>query len=118
MIVVDTSVLMAILLDELEADACSACLRDKTDVMISAGTLTEALIVATSRNVINEMVAMLDELGLEVVPVLEADARRIGTIYAHYGKGFHAASLNFGDCFAYALAKERASSVAILPLPT
>lgn len=50
---------------------------------------------------------LLDELGLEVEPVTAACARRVGTAYAAWGKGMHPAGLNFGDCFAYALAKDR-----------
>jgi ribonuclease VapC len=44
---------------------------------------------------------------LEVVPVDAEAAAAIGRGYARYGKGLHAASLNFGDGFAYALARER-----------
>jgi ribonuclease VapC len=49
MIAVDTSALMAILLDEPEADACIAALATADEVLISAGTLAEALIVAARR---------------------------------------------------------------------
>lgn len=107
MIVVDTSALMAILLDEPQAEACIAALAAEDELLISAGTVAEARIVANHRNVGAEMNRLLDGLGFEVVNVTQASARRIADAYAAWGKGLHPASLNFGDCFAYAVAKER-----------
>lgn len=46
-------------------------------------------------------------LGVEVIDVTPADARRVADAYGLWGKGVHSAALNFGDCFAYALAKDR-----------
>jgi ribonuclease VapC len=107
MIVVDTSALMAIVLDEPEADACIAALANEDEILISAGTVAEALIVAARRNVGDELAALIDGLGFEVVPVTSASARRVARAYRDWGKGAHAAALNFGDCFAYEVAKER-----------
>ena len=45
-------------------------------------------------------------LGFVVAPVTGAGARRVAQAYAAWGKGVHPAGLNFGDCFAYALAKD------------
>lgn len=106
MIAVDTSTLMAIVLDEPEADACIAVLEAETDLMISAGTVAEALIVAARRNVADEMERLIDGLGFEIVSVTPASARRIAQAYESWGKGVHPAALNFGDCFAYEVAKE------------
>lgn len=106
MIAVDTSALMAILLDEPGADACAAVLEAEDDLLISAGTIAEALIVAARRNVGEEMERLIDGLGLEVVSVTPAVARRIAHAYGRWGKGVHPAALNFGDCFAYEVAKE------------
>jgi ribonuclease VapC len=106
MIAVDTSALMAILLDEPEAQACVAALADAASVLISAGTLAEALIVAARRNVAEEMAALIEGLGVEVVPVTQGSARRVAETYGRFGKGVHAAGLNFGDCFAYEVARE------------
>ena len=44
--------------------------------------------------------------GFDVAPVTPASARRIAQAYGTWGKGIHPASLNFGDCFAYEVAKE------------
>jgi ribonuclease VapC len=106
MIAVDTSALMAILLNEPEAEACVAALEAEERILISAGTAAEALIVAARRNVGEEMERMINELGFEIVSVTPASARRIARASASWGKGVHAAGLNFGDCFAYEVAKE------------
>lgn len=109
--IIDTSALIALLHDESSAAAIDAV----TDVApwraISAATLFEAAIVAdgTSDPVrsarFDGLVAGLD---IEVVPVTAAHAALARQAYRDYGKGSgHPARLNFGDCFSYALAKER-----------
>src|SRR5919106_4397176 len=108
MIAVDTSALMAIVLDEPEADACIAALEAEDELLISAGTVAEALIVSARRNVGGELAGLIDGLGCEVVTVTAASARRIAQAYARWGRGVHPAALNFGDCFAYEVAKEHA----------
>ena len=106
MIAVDTSALMAIVLDDTEANACIAALEKEDNVLISAGTIAEALIVAARRNVGEEIASLIDGLGFNAVVVTPASARRIASAYGRWGKGIHAAGLNFGDCFAYEVAKE------------
>jgi ribonuclease VapC len=108
MIAVDTSALMAIVLDEPEADACIAALEGENDILISAGTVAEALIVSAQRNVGAEMTDLIDGLAFEVVAVTRGAAQRIAQAYAQWGKGINRAALNFGDCFAYEVAKEHA----------
>jgi len=106
MIAVDTSALMAIVLNEAAADACIAVLEAEDELLISAGTVAEALVVAARRNVGDEMARLIGGLGFEVVTVTSASARRIAQAYEQWGKGVHPAALNFGDCFAYEVAKE------------
>lgn len=106
MIAVDTSALMAIVLNESVADDCAASLEVEDHVLISAGTVAEALIVAGRRNVADDMLRLIDGLGFEIVSVTSASARRVARAYEQWGKGAHPASLNFGDCFAYDVAKE------------
>ncbi|PKA45021.1 type II toxin-antitoxin system VapC family toxin (plasmid) [Rhizobium sullae] len=108
MIAVDTSALMAIVLGELEADACVRALEAEDDLIISAGTVAESLIVSARRNVGEEMARMIHGLGFEIVNVTPASARRVASAYERWGKGVHPAALNFGDCFAYEVAKEHA----------
>jgi ribonuclease VapC len=107
-IAVDTSALMAIVLDEPEAERCIAALEAEDAILISAGTVAEALIVSARCNVSAEMANLIDGLGFDVVPVTAASARRVAQAYERWGKGAHSAGLNFGDCFAYELAKEHA----------
>ena len=106
MIAVDTSALMAIVLDEPEAAACTAALATGSDLLISAGTVAEALIVASRRHVGEEMARLIDGLGFEVVDVTPSTARRLAKAHETWGKRLHPAALNFGDCFACQVAKE------------
>jgi ribonuclease VapC len=105
-IAVDTSALMAIALGEAAADACISLLETEPKIIISAGTVAEALIVAARRNVGEEVARIIDGLGFEILPVTPASARRIAVAYARWGRGAHPAALNFGDCFSYEMAKE------------
>jgi len=106
MIAVDTSALMAIVLGEPEADVCIAALEAEPEVLISAVSVAEALIVANRRNVGDEMASLIEGLGFEIVSVTPAAARRVALAYERWGKGVHPAGLNLGDCFAYEVAKE------------
>jgi ribonuclease VapC len=105
MIAVDTSALMAVILDEPPAAACIQALERAPALVISAATVVEALIVATKRGVSAEMQELADQLGFEIVSVSAATAKRVGDVYRKWGKGRHAAGLNFGDCFSYDTAK-------------
>ena len=105
MIAVDTSALMAIILNEPEADACIAVLEAEDPLLISAGTVAEALMVAGRRQVREEMERLIAGLGFEVVSLTSASARRVAQTYGQWGKGAHEAGLNFGDCFAYEVAR-------------
>jgi ribonuclease VapC len=107
-IAVDTSALIAIVLKEPQAQACLAALEAEDELLISAGTLAETLIVSAGRNIGAEMARLLDGLDLKIVSVTPAAARQIGLIYQQWGRGMHPAGLNFGDCFAYQVAKEHA----------
>jgi ribonuclease VapC len=106
MIAVDTSALMAVVLGEAEADACIAALETEDEILISAVTIAEALIVADRRNVGDEMGSLIDGLGLNTIAASLASARRAAQAYARWGKCVHAAGLNLGDCFAYEVAKQ------------
>lgn len=77
-------------------------------ILVSAGTVVEALIVARSRNLYNQVLAILEDPNVSTVNVTAASARRSVDAYARWGKGMNEAKLNFGDCFAYELAMSRA----------
>lgn len=107
MIAVDTSALLAIVAKEPMAGKCAAALAQQDEVAISAGTLTEALIVAQRRNLTEEVVLLLDSIGAEIAAVDADSAYRAAAAHLKWGKGVHPAGLNFGDCFAYELAMDR-----------
>jgi ribonuclease VapC len=106
MIAVDTSALMAVLLDEPKAEACMTALESADRLLISAGTVAEALVVAGRRNLAEGMAELITGLDFEVVSLTARSAHRVAAVYDRWGKGVHPAALNFGDCFAYATAAE------------
>ena len=105
MIAVDTSALLTIALGEPQAREYMAALVSETVVLISAGNVLEALIVSASRNVDEGVRQLIYGLRFQVVSVTSASALRAADAYERWGKGRHPARLNFGDCFAYEVAK-------------
>ena len=107
--IIDTSAIIAILRDEPEAEPCALAIEKATQRRISAANFLEAAVVIDgSRDAVASR--RFDELvriaRLTVEPVTEAQARIAREAYRDFGKGSgHPARLNFGDCFAYALAK-------------
>ena len=107
MIVVDTSALIAIVLAERGAVTCAGVLQRTPLVLMCAATLVEAGIVAARRSVSMDLQELVVELQPLVIPLTAERARRAIDAYRRFGKGFHPARLNFGDCFAYELATSR-----------
>lgn len=106
--VVDTSALMAILFDEPEGARFLSYLSDDPVLLLSAASLFEASIVFESRKGIEagrELDNFLRRSEFEILTVDRTQAEAARTAYRRYGRGRHSAGLNFGDCFAYALAK-------------
>lgn len=96
---------MAILRKELLGERCEAALKVDRPILISAGTLTECLIVARRKRALPGMEILLDRLSLTVVDVTPEVALAAAEAYGRWGKGFHEAELNYGDCFSYVVAK-------------
>lgn len=105
--VVDSSALMAIVQGEPAGRDCENALAEAAIRVISAGTLAETLLVADRRGCGPAMRGLITGLGLQVVPVDAEEAFRVADAHARWGRGVHPAGLNFGDCFAYALARHR-----------
>jgi ribonuclease VapC len=105
--IVDSSVLIAILRGEPEVSEFRMQLEVREENYISAGTLLEARIMAISLNVLDELNELISELQIRTVPVDERQIAIATAAFSRYGKGRHAARLNFGDLFGYALAKLR-----------
>ena len=106
--VVETSAVLGILLDEPEAAEFAQLIEDDPAPVISAASVLEAGIVLTSRygpDARGDLQDFLAQGGLQVEPVTAEQADLALDAYQRYGKGRHRAGLNFGDCFAYALCK-------------
>ena len=105
--VLDTSAIIAILEDEPSAAALTGALSGADVIRVSAGSLLEAGIVAEVRAGEagdRELDVLLHRLRAEISPVTPEQVDVARDAYRRYGKGRHPAALNFGDCFAYALA--------------
>lgn len=105
--VIDTSVLAAIAFNEPEAKGFRERIADDPVRLISAASVLEAAIVIETR--LGEAAgADLDlwlyKADVEIVPVTAQHGDHARRAWRRYGKGRHPASLNFGDCFSYALA--------------
>ena len=109
--ILDSSVLVAILQEEPEAQSLLKTLANYRGILrlSAANHLEAAIVVDRNKNaeLSSRLDALIEELEIEIVPV-SADHAEIGRrAYLEFGKGNHPARLNLGDCFAYALAKAR-----------
>jgi ribonuclease VapC len=108
--VVDTSALIAVAFLEPGFEALEAALVITDRSVISAATLLEASMVVNARrgqSGLEQLDQLLSDLAIDTVAVDSSQAFVARDAFIRYGKGNHAAGLNFGDCFSYALAKTR-----------
>ena len=106
--VLDTSALVALLLDEPEAEEFRAAVEDDTTRLVSAATLLETALVIEARKGEpggRELDALVQKAEIVVVAVDTEHVSEARRAYRRFGKGRHAAGLNFGDVFAYALSR-------------
>ncbi|MFT5339804.1 MAG: ribonuclease VapC [Cyanobium sp.] len=104
--ILDTSLLLAILQREAGWEQHQQWLERAEVLRMSAGTLQELLLVAHCRGVLEPMQTLLELIDPDVVPVDGELAERALGIFKRFGKGQgHPAQLNFGNCFAAALAE-------------
>src|SRR5689334_6388647 len=106
--VLDTSALLALLLDEPEAEAFRAAVEEDTTRLVSAATLFETAVVIETRKGEpggHELDVLVHKAEVVVVPVDPEQVSEARRAYRRFGKGRHPAALNFGDVFAYALAR-------------
>jgi len=107
--IIDTSALIAILDQEPEAERIARTLASTPERMLSAANLVEVGIVMQARrgdDGARDLDLLLAKLKVEIVPFTARQAEIARTAFRRYGRGQHDAKLNFGDCFAYALAKD------------
>jgi len=113
-VIIDTSAVIAILRGEPDAAwMAEAIVRARTR-RISAASFVEAGVVTDSnRNPLlsRRLDSFLHEFEVTIEPVTVRQAELAREAYRDFGKGRHRAGLNFGDCFAYALAKEAGESL-------
>jgi ribonuclease VapC len=109
-VIIDTSALIAILRAEPEAPACAKAIEGAEHRRMSAANYLEAAVVMDSSRdpvVSRRFDDLLHTAQIRIEPVTETQARIARDAYRDFGKGSgHPAGLNFGACFAYALARE------------
>jgi len=109
--IVDSSAIVAILKDEPEGLAFSRILASAESPLLSAASYLEcSIVIDKNRDPVQSagLDKLIEEAEIAIVPVTEAQARIARQAYRDYGKGSgHPANLNFGDCFSYALARDK-----------
>lgn len=107
MIIIDSSALIAIMLDEAEGKSFAMAITGDDEPLMSVGNALECfMVLAAKRSDATEYLEVFlynHRIRLEPITLTQLVFAR--QAFAQYGKGRHPAGLNFGDCFAYALAK-------------
>lgn len=106
--IVDTSALVAILLNESDAEVYARAINEADAPRMSAASFVETAIVVEALagdSGSRQFDAFMRSAGIAIEPVTEEHAHIARQAWSDFGKGRHAARLNFGDCFAYALAR-------------
>ena len=106
--IVDTSAALAILFNEPDAERYVRAIAGVSDCRMSTARFLEASIVLESRSGVatgHELDLFIEKGRIELVPVTLEQAQAARRAWRRFGKGNHPAGLNFGDCFAYALAE-------------
>jgi ribonuclease VapC len=107
-VILDSSAIVAILLDEPERPQLLNRIDAADIVGVGAPTLVEAGVVLSARlgrdasAVLDRFIAAIDA---EIVPFTAAHRHEALAAWSHFGRGRHPAALNFGDCLAYAVAR-------------
>jgi ribonuclease VapC len=107
--IVDSSAMLAILLGEPDGHRFDvAILRSAIRRMAAPGLLETSMLLRSRKGAegIRDLDLLIFKFRIEVIPFTESQARLASTAFERYGKGRHPAQLNFGDCMAYALARE------------
>jgi ribonuclease VapC len=114
-VVIDTSVLVAIALNEPIAPALLVTLKQASARYLCSVSLLEAGMVLRARmkaQSAESLYSLVEDLGCRIIPFDEAQAKAAIAAFGRFGKGTgHRAQLNFGDCAVYALAALRGEPV-------
>lgn len=106
--VVDSSAVLSILLGESDAERYFVAFEQATTLHMSAANYVETAIVVDNRGdaiASREFDRLIVLANIEIMPVTFEQAQTARLAHRDFGKGRHRASLNYGDCFSYALAK-------------
>ncbi|BCW90315.1 Ribonuclease VapC36 [Alphaproteobacteria bacterium SO-S41] len=107
--IIDSSALVSVIRREEDHQVFFDTITKADTAFLSAATLAETSIVLLGRtqrvDLYWELDALIAQNAIAVEPVTAEDARTARDAFRAYGKGRHPASLNFGDCFTYALAR-------------
>jgi len=118
---IDTSAIIAVLLNEPNAIGIAQAIESGSPRLLSAANLLEASMVVESRKGEaggRELDLLLYRAGIEIVAVDQDQVEIARLAWRRFGKGRHPAGLNYGDCFAYALAKACRLNIAGVPPQT
>ncbi len=106
--IVDSSAILAILLGEDDDERYLTAIDEADRSRMSVASFVETAIVADSHagpGGGRDLDAFIRHARILIEPVTEEQAHIARQAYADFGRGKHKAGLNFGDCFAYALAR-------------
>jgi len=106
--IIDTSAIIAVLFNEDDAEVYAQLITRSDSRRMSAATFVETAIVVetqTKTSGSRQLDAFLRRADIAIEPVTEEHAHLARQAFIDFGKGRHAAGLNYGDCFSYALAK-------------
>ena len=106
--IVDTSAILAVLFDEPDAERFTRAIAEAPHCRMSTANFLEAALVVEGRAGLaggHELDLFIERAAIELVPISVEHAQAARQAWRRFGKGNHSAGLNFGDCFAYALAE-------------
>ena len=112
--IVDTSAIISILFDEDEADHFDEAIVNAPHCQMSVVSFLETVMVLEGRRgdpAGDQLDAYLEAAAIELAAVTVEQAQIARSAWRRFGKGNHPAGLNFGDCFAYALAESTGESL-------
>jgi ribonuclease VapC len=108
MIAVDSSAIIAMIMREMDEERYVAAIRVAATPLLSAANYVEcAMVLSRFADGWRELDEWIDHFDVEIVPVDVIQARLAADAFVRFGRGRHPARLNYGDCFAYALAASR-----------
>ena len=105
--IVDSSAVLAVLYREPDAERYERAIAESPNCRMSVANMLEASIVLEGRGGAaagHELDVFLESAAIELAPVTVEHAEAARRAWRRFGKGNHPAALNYGDCFAYALA--------------